>query len=129
MPLEETIACHSLQVRELSYNVHLGCTAEERSRKQEIRISVEFRFLQQPKGVLSDSLQDTICYAQVAKALGQQVASQEYNLIEKIAGEAFFILKEIAAGQAQVGLLIHKVSPPLENIKNGSVYRCGDFLL
>ncbi len=120
----------SLQICDLSLQVHLGCTAQERAKKQEIRISVEFRFDEPPIGALTDSLQDTVCYAKASEILRDHCEKNEFQLIERIGTECFSLLKEFVQGKAiKVSLHIHKVNPPVENLKQGTHFRCGDFFL
>jgi FolB domain-containing protein len=122
------IPFNSLRLQELSLQVCLGCTAEERAVRQEVRLTVEFRFHRAPRGTQSDSLDETICYAELSEALKSHLEHHEYNLIERMAYEAFGIAKDISRGKAQIGLSVHKVSPPVENLKGGAWFSCGDFL-
>lgn len=120
----------ALQIRDLSVQVHLGCTAEERSLKQEVRLSIEFRFSEPPVGALTDSLQDTICYAEASKLLRQHCEQGEFQLIERIGAECYSLLKEFTGGKnAEIALHVHKVKPPVENLLQGTHFRCGDFFL
>lgn len=119
----------SLHVRDLSVQVSLGCTAEERATLQEIRISVDFRFEGAPTGALTDSLDDTVCYAKVSEILKSHCESKEFNLIERIGAECFSLVRNLTQNlKTQVRISIHKVSPPVEDLINGTHFICGDFL-
>ncbi len=118
---------HSLSIEDLTLQVRLGCTAEERWRPQEVRLSVEFRFEGAPGGFTSDRLDETVCYARVSDALKAHIESREYHLIEKIAADAYRISKEIAGRETGVALVAHKVRPPVTGLSGGTKYRCGDF--
>lgn len=120
-------AFHSLEVLDLRYWLNLGCTAEERSRQQEVGVSVEFRFHAAPRGVESDHLSGTLCFDVLNSAIERHLAGKEYNLIEKMAGEIYAIAWELARGEAQVLVRVHKLKPPVKNLVGGAVYSCGDF--
>ena len=113
-------------MRDLRYVLALGCTAEERARPQEIGISVEIRFAAEPRGVRSDELSGTVCFGELASAFGRHFAGKEYRLIERVAGEAYEIARELSRG-AQVAVKVHKLKPPVANLVGGAVYACGDF--
>ena len=59
---------------------HLGCLPEERRARQEVRLSVEFRFETPPPAATSDELQDTVCYAEVSSALKSHIEAREYTI-------------------------------------------------
>jgi dihydroneopterin aldolase len=120
----------SLQVRDLSLQVQLGCTANERATRQEVRISIDFRFANPPAGAMTDSLEDTICYAQVSSLLQEHCESREFNLIERIGLECFGLLKQfVNSNSVQIALRVHKVNPPVPNLRQGTHFVCGDFAL
>ena len=118
---------HRLKVRDLAYQVHLGCQPEERAQPQKVLLSVEFRFHQAPLALSTDELEQTICYAELNTAIQKHFAKREYKLIEKMAADAYMISRELSRGQALVSVEIHKVHPPVPNIEGGTVFVCGDF--
>jgi dihydroneopterin aldolase len=117
---------HSLRVNDLRYVLALGCTAEERARPQEIGVSVELRFEGEPRGVRTDELRDTVCFAELGAAFARHFEGKEYRLIERIAGEVYEIAREVSRGAA-VAVKVHKLKPPVANLVGGAVYSCGDF--
>lgn len=118
-----------LKLKDLSLQVRLGCLADERANRQEVRVSVDFRFLSAPEGITTDDLNDTICYAQVSEALKTVLESGEYALIEKMAFDAYRVTKEITKNKnAEILVTIHKVRPPVDNMLGGTFYQCGDFV-
>jgi dihydroneopterin aldolase len=125
---QHDLSVHSLRLEELSVQVHLGCTGEERVNSQEVRLTVELRFHKAPLGAHSDALADTVCYAEISEALTSRLEAVEYNLIERLAYDAFAIAKDIASSKVDVGIIVHKVRPPVANLNGGAWFRCGDFL-
>ncbi len=126
--LDSTSRYHSLRISEFSLQVRLGCSQEERARAQEVRVSVEFRFVSPPQGINSDRLEDTICYARVCQSIRNLTDGREFALLEKLASDLMSILQEFSKGIALVALTVHKVLPPVEGLRGGTVYRIGDFV-
>lgn len=122
MPLER-----KLEVRDLRYFLALGCTAEERSRPQEVAVSVSFRFRDDLPAERTDDLADTICFAELNDALSRHFAAREYHLIERLGADAYAIARELARGKAGVAVIVHKLRPPVANLQGGAIYACGDF--
>jgi dihydroneopterin aldolase len=116
-----------MKIQSLSLNVKLGCSPEERALRQEVRVSAELRFFEQPGGVQSDDLKDTICYARICETLREYGEGREFQLIEKMAGDFYRLTKDLVEGQAAVSVTIHKVKPPVPGLLGGAEYRVGDF--
>lgn len=119
---------HALQIRDLSLQVRLGCSAQERLDPQEIRVSVDLRFHSQPIATETDHLQDTLCYARICEAFRGHCRDREFSLIEKLANDLMKVSRDLLKGQALVALTVHKVAPPVEGLLGGTLYRLGDFL-
>ncbi|MES3037344.1 MAG: dihydroneopterin aldolase [Bdellovibrionota bacterium] len=126
---DEKPIVNSLRINDLSLQVRIGCTEEERAQPQEVRVSIEMRFPQLPVGAVSDLLNDTICYAKVSEAIKEHCEKSEYKLIERMALDCLQILRPFSESKAQVGLMVHKVKPPIPSLLGGTTYRCGDFYL
>ena len=123
---------HSLRLEDLSLQVRLGNSEQERSQPQEVRISLEFRFPTAPGACISDDLDDTVCYAKVCEAIRSHLLSREFKLIERIAFECEDIVREcLPRSDAPLlfAVAIHKVRPPVAGVFGGAVFRCGDFLI
>jgi FolB domain-containing protein len=118
---------HLMRIRELSLNVRLGCSCEERAVPQEVRVSIELRFSEPPPGCTSDALSDTICYARISEAISEHAKEREFHLVEKMANDFYDILKSIVEERASISLAVHKVRPPVERLEGGVEYQVGDF--
>jgi len=112
-------------MKELSLSLHLGCSAQERERAQEVRVDVELRFSEPLRAGRTDDLGDTVCYGEMAQALRRHFTGQ-YKLIERVTEECYRIVKEMSRG-AQVSVEVRKVNPPVEKLLGGAFFRCGDF--
>lgn len=120
---------HALRINDLSLQVHLGCSAEERAQTQEVRVAVELRFRECPPGAQTDLLKDTLCYAEISSSIRSHCETREFQLIERMAFEVYQRICEMVGSQAEVAILIHKVRPPIPGILGGTSYACGDFRL
>lgn len=129
LPADHSARVSVLRLNDLSLAVHLGCGPEERAETQEVRMSVEFRFLQTPVAERSDDLTDTICYARASAILKEICTGREFHLIEHMAFECENALRRMVEGRAQLALRVHKVRPPVPGLLGGTQYICGDFLL
>jgi dihydroneopterin aldolase len=126
LPLERP-SFQALEVRDLRYAVCLGVSEEERSCRQNICVTIRFRFSSSPTGLVSDEIRDTICYAELNSALERHLAKIEFKLIERLGGEIYLIARELSRGLAEVTVSVHKLQPPVKNLLGGAIYTCGDF--
>ncbi len=121
---------HSLSMEELSLALRLGCSEAERAKPQEVRFHIELRFSSPLLACQSDDLRDTLCYGELADALRKHFGASEFHLLERVAEEAYGIVKEMAlklGAGTEVAVLARKVRPPVEGLLGGSCYRVGDF--
>lgn len=120
-------AYHSLELRELSLWVRLGCSSQERALLQEVRVGLQLRFPQPPQGAVTDQLRDTVCYAELSEAFRRFCQEREFALVEKLAGDLMTTAREKVGAQVALAVSVHKVAPPVEGLRGGVVYRVGDF--
>jgi 7,8-dihydroneopterin aldolase/epimerase/oxygenase len=129
-------------LKDFALELHLGCSHEERKEPQEVRLDMELRFPLLLQAGESDKLEDAVCYGRLAEAIvlhfldsskeripersGEGVKRREYLLIERVAEEAYKIIKEMSKG-ALVSVEVKKVNPPVERLLGGAFFRVGDF--
>ena len=114
-----------LKLKDLRLFVHLGCSAAERENRQEVALSASFQFKESPPGEKTDQLQDTLCYAKASQELKCLVELKEYQLVESLGYESYQLLKNLFP-HSMVQVEVHKLHPPVENLRKGVVYLCGD---
>lgn len=107
----------------------LGCSKAERSKTQEVRVSVEIRFFKCPRGALTESLDDTICYATMSESIKRHCESREFSLVERMGYEIYGLVRETVGSTADLGISVHKMHPPVESLRGGVIFRCGDFAI
>lgn len=114
-----------LSINDFSVFAHLGCSDEERQTPQEISLSVEMEFPATPPGEKTDCLEDTLCYAEVCETLRGFINGREFNLVEKMARDCFCLLQKKYPSMA-IRLTLHKMKPPVESLRGGVKYTCGE---
>ena len=117
----------TLSLNGLRLKVKLGCHEEERQIPQTVRFDVLLRFASLPKGCSSDELTDTVCYAEMSHKVREVCERREYQLIEKLAWDAFVELKEIIPPRVKLLVKATKEKPPVEDLEGGTTFQVGDW--
>src|ERR1700677_4995145 len=117
-----------LSVNEISAQVSLGCTAEERAVLQEVRVSLNLVFLNKPKACATDLLDDTVCYAKLTDGVLKVCSEKSYQTVEHMASRIFEELRKTMPQDVKLQVKMHKLNPPLPNLKGGVFFTCGDIL-
>lgn len=110
-----------LQLIDLSFQLHLGVTPQERAQKQEVRISVELTFARLPDAIHSDQIQDTVCYGTLSELIRGKVENQAFATVERLAAVVGDQVDSFVAGRATWRLRVHKVTPPVPYLFGGVV--------
>ncbi|MCS6983774.1 MAG: dihydroneopterin aldolase [Leptospiraceae bacterium] len=74
-----------LEISGLRLRCILGHLPEERKHKQEITVDIQMR-LEEVVAINTDSLEDTLDYAQVIEEISQFVENSSYQLMEALVG-------------------------------------------
>lgn len=118
----------TLVLNGLRQPVRLGCEAEERQSPQFVRFDVKIRFESRPVGCISDSLRDTVCYADLSDRLQKVCRLTEYHLIEKLCWDSYQSLKKQLPEGALLWIKVHKERPPIPHENQGTSFILGDWL-
>jgi D-erythro-7,8-dihydroneopterin triphosphate epimerase len=82
-----------IKIENLKLRTIVGIYEWEKEDKQDIVINVEIEF-DGTKAIETDDIADTIDYKSITKKIITMVEESEFNLIERIAGEAIKIIME-----------------------------------
>ena len=116
-----------LSLKNISLLVHLGEGAKERSKPQEVLISIQLKHLNTPSTVLQDTLKDGINYETIVASLSDLVTSRSFHLIEHLSYTCYQCIKKMTPLQnTLIQVLAHKIHPPLSNLKDGVSFLYGD---
>jgi dihydroneopterin aldolase len=113
---------HSLSLRGLEVDVHLGCTEPERARPQRISISLAIRFERAPGACESDDLSETVCMAALAEALGDVCRTREFALLEHLTQELHTRALTLVPCDGECELEVTKLTPPIANLTGGFAF-------
>ena len=80
-----------IKIENLKLRTIVGIYDWEKEKKQDVIINVEIEF-DGSKAIETDSIDDTIDYKTITKEIIDMVEGREFNLIEKIAGDAMKIV-------------------------------------
>jgi len=80
-----------IKIENLKLRTIVGIYDWEKEKKQDVIINIEMEF-DGTKAIETDSIDDTIDYKTITKEIIEIVEGQEFNLIERIAGEAMKIV-------------------------------------
>jgi dihydroneopterin aldolase len=96
--------------------VHLGVTAAERKKSQNITLNIEIQFPQSPLACQTDKLADTICYHELTTAISEFCAKDKFNLIEYLGAELYKFIQSKIPANCKLRLSVAK-QPPLKNVQ------------
>lgn len=115
-----------LEVPAIGLAVHLGCEAEERAVAQAVDLSLVIEFATPPEACASDTLADTVCYAELAAAAREHCAPREFRLIEHLAAELREIVRARLPHDAGLVLTVTKLAPPVPGLTGGVRFTIDD---
>jgi dihydroneopterin aldolase len=117
-----------LEIRAYHTLVRLGVTPAERETAQAVEFGVRLRFSAEPAATRSDRIEDTLSYADLCAVLDQLVEKQEYHLIEALGRQAYEALRARIQPTDLLEVTVHKLRPPIENLRGGALFVYGDEL-
>lgn len=121
-----------LVVKDLRVWVHLGCNKEEKHHPQMVSFSIYIDFKNVPKGAKTDSIEDTVCYLDIVRAIKECCQSQHFNLIEHLTESVLDLMQIMPIRNRSIISTIKietcKLAPPVPGVQGGVVCtRCISF--
>jgi len=80
-----------IKIENLKLRTIVGIYDWEKEKKQDVIINIELEF-DATKAIETDSIEDTIDYKSITKEIIDMVEGTDFNLIERIAGDAMKIV-------------------------------------
>ena len=102
--------------------IRLGYSADERLNPQPVEIDITIRFETPPRGMVTDRLEDTVCYDGLVSAIKQVVTDREFSLVEYLANEIFTSLRNVVESEHELRVTVRKVAPPIPEITKGAEF-------
>ena len=115
-----------LEIKSFCLPVHIGNTQEEQEKPQNIQFDIKVGFMNPPSGEQNDILEDVICYNKICETIRSLTVNKKFSLIEKLAGDILKELKQYLPSEFRVQVCTQKLSPPVQGLKGGVSYTCGD---
>lgn len=116
----------SLRIPAIAGRVHLGCTALERKKAQDVELEILIEFAKPPKALSSDSISDTPCYAEMTSIAMETFSQKHYATIEHLCNcchqNLKTYLKTKKVKKSILSTQIKKISPPVKEIIGGSLF-------
>src|SRR5688500_12209968 len=105
-----------LEIRDLCLGVRLGCSPDERSKPQEVKVSVRLEFSELPPACNTDHLDGTVCYGKLCERMRKIATTREFQTIEFLCSELAKAISPIVGTRAKGTLSVHKVKPPVDDL-------------
>ncbi|MGL9732825.1 MAG: dihydroneopterin aldolase [Wolbachia sp.] len=125
MRLDEKPLCN-LIIKDLRLWVHLGCSTEEKFNSQLVSINVDFTFKSSPLGLITDQLEDTICYLEVVQSIQSLALSKRFNLIEYLTHDIYLAISNFLTQKSNIissiRVTTHKIAPPVPDVHGGVLF-------
>ncbi|WP_395463073.1 dihydroneopterin aldolase [Wolbachia endosymbiont of Cantharis cryptica] len=122
MKLDTKPLCNLL-IQDLRLWVHLGCSSEEKFHPQLVSINVDFTFKSPPLGLMTDRIEDTVCYLEVVQNIQSLVQSKQFNLIEYLTHDIYITINNLLMQKkhiiSSIRVTTHKVAPPIPGVHGG----------
>jgi dihydroneopterin aldolase len=110
----------TLTIDQLTLNVKLGLTKEERQVAQQISCSTEFYFPQVPGACITDQISDTICYHEIIEIIELYCQNSEFRLIEYLGYQLYLKIRENIPLEVKMKIKIDKQNGPVKHIQAAS---------
>lgn len=105
-----------LSIINYELGIYIGVSEQEKMLRQKILISIEINFKNSPKAIITDSIDDTLCYHNICNKL-KLSDGKIYSTIEYLCNELYNLLyKIIEPNDFQLEV---KKFPIIENLKDG----------
>ena len=105
-----------INIIDYKLHVYLGVNVKEKQLKQAILISVKIHLQMIPKAIVTDNINDTLCYHGVCNKL-ENFNNNSYTTVEYLCGQIYFSLhKIIKPNKLQLEI---KKFPIINNLKGG----------
>lgn len=114
-----------LEINQYKIQLHLGFGEQERSKKQEVEISIKIFFNILPDACTSDNLGETICYDNLCKRIKDFCGKREFKLIEYLCGELYRLIKKET--KFPISINVKKNNPPIKDLIGGTSFTISDF--
>ncbi len=114
----------NILINDLRIWIHLGCGEAEKENAQLVSFNIELIFKTPPGSLITDNLDDTVCYLKLTQAIQNLCKERRFNLIEHLAHEVSQTLVTLLTGKniAELKIAVHKLAPPVPGVHGGVIF-------
>lgn len=121
------LAQSTLEIPSIRCHVRLGWGHDERAHPQPVSFRIAIRFAEVPLATQTDQLKDTVDYAAIVTTLESLCAAQAYQLLERLAHEAYQALLPLLPAGADLWVKIAKERAPLPALEESASFAIGNW--
>lgn len=121
-----------LSISDLRVWVRLGCTDQEKFHPQLVSFTIDLVFKAPLKALISDRLEETVCYFNLVQNIKRLCQNKSFNLIERLTADVYDAINASLGDQksliSSVNLTTHKIAPPVPDVHGGVSFTYCDAL-
>ena len=101
----------SLSLHQLSIDVSLGVSDDERSSLQQVWLDLSWEMPHLPRAADNDDINDTICYHELSVAIQAFCLSKPFKLIEHLGWSIYQFCHQQLPSNSKISLTLYKAPP------------------
>ena len=103
--------------------IHLGCGEAEKQNAQLVSFNINLSFKVPPIAIVTDQLDDTVCYLKLTQTIQNLCQNKRFNLIEHLVYDVHQAVVERLENNSQnitdLKVTVNKLAPPVPGIHGG----------
>jgi dihydroneopterin aldolase len=118
--------CSVVSLDDLLVQMNIGVGEEERSEKQDIKMSFKLFYQNMPKACETDNIEDTNCYHEIYKVTHDYCSKNTLKLLEFLCFQVHRKIREITAKDIKIWVRAEKCKPPIDNFSGTTSFEYSD---
>ncbi len=115
-----------ISLNDLRVYINLGVGEDERKNVQEVNISFQFLSKEQPRGCITDDINDTVCYHKISETIKNYCGNKEFKLLEFLCNGLYNEIKKITPPAMKIWVKVEKCKPPIDNLIGATSFEYTD---
>lgn len=114
-----------LEINALALSLHLGWPKDERLRIQTVLVDIALTFVEPPKAIMTDRLEDTFCYSKLIHDLKEAITPKHYHLIEHLTYAIYEFIQKALSNVYDISITVTK-KPDIPGLTGGITFTFQD---
>lgn len=106
--------------------VNLGVSDGERNTKQEVNVSIKLFFKNAPKGCVTDSIKDTVCYFEISNAIKEFCNKGSFKLLEYLCHGLYGEIRKGVPEDIKIWIRVEKCNTPIDDLLGSTCFEYTD---